>query len=181
MSGAAETHLTWSEPADPIADGDSMGVLTNDLDDLPEMAPARARGFEGEIPEAPGWTWIWILWPRSHRAWLPDRRVRFGWSYDAVDGEPSAGKQQMWPTWEYAEVEMAANSSLSDLGLPHRPAGRLWLLRPPSRFAALDAAFTEIMRLADEREIRVVPWPGLLEPVQQIVAELFDGDRDVVW
>ena len=181
MGGPADTHLTWSEPPDPIVDGDSTGVVTNQLVDLPEIAAVKADGFEGEMLEVPGWTWIWLLWPRSHRAWMPDRRVRFGGSLDAADGDPSGRERWMWPTWEYAEVEEAANSSLSDLGLPKRPLGRIWLLRPPTRFADLDAAFTEIVRLTDDREIRVVPWPGLREPMQQIVAELFEGDDEVSW
>ena len=179
MAQAEQTHLTWDDPSEPLDAGDTEAeLITNDLDDLEEIRRLRAKGWEGTQLEAPAWDWLWIFWPRSHRAHVLDRRVRFATEYR--DREPE-GRRVLWPAKEYAEIEWSANSALADLGLPARPAGHIWLLRPPATYADLDAALVEIHRLADERRLRLTPWPGLLEPMQQIVVALFADDHTVTW
>ncbi|QWC85225.1 hypothetical protein KLP28_00010 [Nocardioidaceae bacterium] len=179
MTPPGRAHLTWDEPRDPIDGGDGWAeLITNDLDDLDEIRRLRAEGWEGEPLQAPAWEWLWILWPRSHRAFVLDRRVRFAVEYR---GRGTEGRRALWPAKEYAEVEWSANSSLAELGLPARPAGHIWLLRPPAAYADLDAALSAINRMADEGDVRLIPWPGLLEPMQRMIADLFAGDPGVRW
>ena len=175
--------MSWNEPAEPIDSGDPTGVVTNDLGDLPEVVRARGRGYEGHVLEAPMWGFIWIFWPRSHRAWLSDRRVRYGWSHTdrGADREPTTRERWTWPAAEYAEIEISANRRLRGMGLAPRPPGRIWLLRPPERFSNLDAVFAEVDRVCEERQIRPSWWPDLRRPVQEVVVELFEGDPEVAW
>ena len=55
----------------------------------------------------------------------------------ACDGQPS--RRLLWAAQDYADVEQDTNQLLMECGLSPRPAGRLWLLRPPQAFATMHA------------------------------------------
>lgn len=99
---------------------------TNDAGELPEVVAAGRQGFE-PAPEAPMWCFLPVIWPDAHRAWVRDRRARtsvVGWD----DGRT---QRVHWAATNYAEIEADLNRLLAELGLPPRPPGRIWLLRPP--------------------------------------------------
>ena len=114
-------------------------VYSDRPEDVPEVAAARAvRFFPAD--EAPLWCFIPAIWPAGDRAWVRDCRVRhlsrlFG------DGR---SERLPWTAAEYAEIEDDTNRSLSDLGLPPRPAGRIWLLRPPPRYRSAQAVLDDL-------------------------------------
>lgn len=43
-----------------------------------------------------------------------------------------------WAAADYAETEEETNELLQELGLPARPAGRVWLLRHPGAAGSVD-------------------------------------------
>jgi len=46
-----------------------------------------------------------------------------------------------WTAGMHFDAERDANKMLVAAGLPPRPAGRLWVLRPAARFPDLDSVF----------------------------------------
>lgn len=114
-------------------------VYSDRPEDVPEVAAAGALGFY-PADEAPLWCFIPAIWPKHQRAWVRDCRVRqLTRSYS--DGH---SERLPWTAAEYAEIEDDTNGALSDLGLPPRPAGRIWLLRPPSRYRTAQAVLDEL-------------------------------------
>ena len=118
---AEESEASFGAAMNPL-----LSVGTNEVDELPEVVAAGRRGF-APAPEAPMWCFLPVVWPDDHRAWVRDRRARtsvVGWD----DGRT---QRDHWSATTYAEIEGDINSMLADLGLPPRPPGRIWLLRPP--------------------------------------------------
>ena len=114
-------------------------VYSDQPEDVPEVAAARAARFF-PADEAPLWCFIPAIWPVSERAWVRDCRVRhLNRSY--ADGR---AERLPWTAAEYAEIEVDTNRSLADLGLPPRPAGRIWLLRPPPRHRSAQAVLDDV-------------------------------------
>jgi hypothetical protein len=114
-------------------------VYSDQPEDVPEVAAARAARFF-PADEAPLWCFIPAIWPVSERAWVRDCRVRhLNRSY--ADGR---SERLPWTAAEYAEIEVDTNRSLADLGLPPRPAGRIWLLRPPPRHRSAQAVLDDV-------------------------------------
>ncbi|WP_258724902.1 DUF5956 family protein [Cellulomonas sp. NS3] len=116
---------------------------------LPSVAAARAQGWH-LAPDAPLWCFLPAVWPARQRAWVPDRSVRV--VRTVCDGVP--GPEIPWSAWDHAEVEGVVASLLADAGVPARPPGRLWLLRPPPGTRDLDDA---VDRLAAGAESAGVP------------------------
>lgn len=100
---------------------------------LPVVVAARADGWH-LAPEAPIWAFLPAVWPAEARAWVPDRSVRL--SRMQCDGGIEAVIP--WTAWDFAETERDTNDMLVESGVPARPFGRLWLLKPPPSFTDLD-------------------------------------------
>lgn len=108
-------------------------------EDLPEVAAALALGLH-PADEAPLWCFVPAIWPKGERAWVRDCRVRHltrGYSDGRWERLP-------WTAAEYAETEDDTNRALADLGLPPRPAGRIWLLRPPATYPTAQAVLDDV-------------------------------------
>lgn len=102
-------------------------------DRLPGVLRARADGWY-LTPDAPMWAFLPAVWPAAHRAWVPDRSVRL------VRLERGGSTATIpWSAWDHVEAEDDVNDLLASAGLPPRPFGRLWLLRPPPGSPDLDA------------------------------------------
>lgn len=65
-----------------------------------------------------------------------------------------AAPDPAWSSWDHAEAERDVAALLRDAGVPARPPGRLWLLRPPPGRGDLDEA---VDRLAAGAEAAGVP------------------------
>ena len=143
-------------------------VDSNDPAAVPAAAGARALGFE-PAPEAPVWCFLPWLWPDDARAWVRDARARH--STIVCDGQPP--RRVASSAWDYAAGEADVNRLLAECGLPPRPFGRLWLLRPPPGFATLDDALHHltVRALADGEDLMASA--GFVRAVGREVARLF--------
>lgn len=116
----------WS--TDPPAPG---SVPTDGRDPAaPELLPeVRALVSDGWVlaPEAPVWAFLPAVWPRSHRTWVRDRGTRTSLSF-----EGATSRRVDWRDHDYAERDADYASLCRQAGVTERPAGRLWLLRPPT-------------------------------------------------
>lgn len=107
-------------------------------------------------PEAPMWVFLPFIWPAEARTWVPDRSTR--WQVDTtLDGSGQVVDVECHPVTE-AEQETLKKDASADLarcGLPPRPAGRLWFLRPVGRFDDLDAVLDHLFDRAEARGVPV--------------------------
>lgn len=104
-------------------------VHSDSPEDVREVQAARARGY---LPadEAPMWCFLPAIWPSGARAWVRDTRVR----HLTRQRTGESPERLPWNTADYADIERETNAFLTELGLPPRPAGRIWLLRAPEGF-----------------------------------------------
>lgn len=145
-------------------------VESDEPDGLPEVAAAGALGWE-PAHEAPLWCFLPAVWDHGSRAWVPDRRSR----HARVVHDHGPPRAVPWSTWDYAEVEADANELLAACGLPPRPFGRLWLLRPPPGFDSMDEVLDHLSdhAVASGEEITVTP--GFVRVVADEVRRLFSA------
>lgn len=140
-------EYSWDEVS-PDADflcGDEAQAIghrpvdSNDADDLPLARLARAHGFE-VAPDAPMWMFLPVVWPPAARVWIRDSRVRHLRTY--VDGELV---ELPCTTADYLDAVEADHDFLAAvLPLPKRPAGRVWLLRPPPGHASIEETVSQL-------------------------------------
>ena len=106
---------------------------------LVEPQSSRAPG-EGwvEAPDAPVWAFLPAVWPAEHRCWVPEpTRIVSTWIQDR-DQEPRRLPDRPWTAEEHEEHEADTNADLERIGVPPRPANRLWYLRLPKWATDLD-------------------------------------------
>lgn len=135
---------------------------------MPEVQSARDQGYE-LAPQDPTWVFLPALWPESERIWIPDTRVR----YRQVRCQGELPQTFPWPAVQYFREEAYMNELLADCGVAPRPAGRLWLLRPPSGYSTLSALLRPIVESAEEVGIRVVPGRAYFEHVHDALDGVF--------
>lgn len=72
-------------------------------------------------------------------------------------------------------MERDTNEMLTDAGVPPRPFGRLWLLRPPPPFADLDGVVQAITRGADADRVPLMCCTALVVWTHAAIAHWFQG------
>ncbi len=145
-------------------------VESDDATDLPAVAAARAHGWE-PAHEAPLWCFLPAVWDHGARAWVRDLRVRH--MRIVCDGTPP--RRVPWSAWDHADIEADANALLTSCGLPPRPLGRVWLLRPPPGFGSMGEALDHLgdHAVASGEEIMVTP--GFVRVAADEVRRLFSA------
>ncbi|GAA2734273.1 hypothetical protein GCM10009867_14020 [Pedococcus aerophilus] len=154
---------TWYVGVSRPLDAGNEPVAADDARDLPHAMAARENGFE-VAPDAPLWLFLPAVWPAAHRTWIRDNRVRS--QRAAVDGDVV---DLPWSTADYLDMEAHELSVLRALGLPPRPAGRVWLLRPPPGCRDLDDT---LRRVTDAAHAAGVPTELTREFVDHVVVTL---------
>jgi hypothetical protein len=124
-------------------------------------------GYE-PAPEAPLWCFLPAIWPDDARAWVRDIRIRH--QTVSCDGEPA--RRFPWSAADHAEVETDINDLLGECGLPPRPAGRVWLLRPPGDLT-LDDVLGRLLTAAQAAGDDVMASPAFVEHVDAELTRLF--------
>jgi Family of unknown function (DUF5956) len=109
-----------------------LPVMTDDAHTLSLAVAAREDGFV-VAPDAPLWLFLPAVWPVESRAWIRDNRVRR--LRTMTEG---VWADIPWSTADYFEVEADEQRIIGLYGLPPRPPGRVWLLRPPPAVGDLD-------------------------------------------
>jgi hypothetical protein len=117
----------------------SAPVYSDRSEDVPDVKAALAHGYF-PAHEAPMWCFIPAIWPSNARAWVRDSRVRH--LTRQCNGGPL--ERLPWTTADYAEDENDTNAFLAELGVPARPAGRIWLLRPPEPYGTAQDVLDDI-------------------------------------
>lgn len=103
---------------------------------------------------------------------MRDRRVRHGQSDDGrghVDKAP-------WTAADYADYEDEMNNLLRRLGVPARPAGRIWLLRGPEPGRSAQDVLEDVAsqwQAADRANDLGPGTPEFVEFTQQKLGEIF--------
>lgn len=128
--GASSEAFFFADAA--VQDAGNTPVSGDDARTLPLAIAARMDGFE-VAPDAPFWLFLPVVWPVESRAWIRDNRVRH-----LRTMVKDRWVDLPWGTADYLETEADEQSFLQGLGLPRRPPGRVWLLRPPPGCADLD-------------------------------------------
>lgn len=142
-------------------------VHSDELEDLPEVIAAAADGWFA-VTDAPLWCFVPAIWPTHARAWVRDTRVR-----TLKRGYPDGRwERQPWTAADHAEVEQDVDAHLARLGVAPRPAGRVWLLRPPPGIPTVQHVLDDVWagsRRGSPREDS----PAFAEYTAARVAELF--------
>ena len=139
-------HANWG--ADQAYLRDSWPSETLPPERLPAVIASRPDGW-CLAPDAPIWSFLPAVWPAASRAWVPDRAVRL----TRLQCDGGAESVVPWSAWDYAEVESDTNDMLAESGVPARPFGRLWLLKPPPHFEDLDNVVEALTAGAEADEI----------------------------
>ncbi|MEU6309751.1 DUF5956 family protein [Streptomyces sp. NPDC047014] len=131
-------------------------------DRLPEIRELEALGWE-PAPEDLRRVFLPYVWPPAARTWIPDRSTH--WAVDtALDGHGHVTGVECAPLPEadLRGLDREADEALAALGLPPRPRGRLWLLRPVGPYPALGPLLAHLDAAATARGVDLVPSPALL-------------------
>lgn len=107
------------------------GRSEQEPDRLPEVRELEVLGWK-PAPEDTLWVFLPYVWPPADRTWVPDRSTH--WAVETrLDGHGHITGVEAAPLADpdLHDLDREAEEVLAALGLPRRPPGRLWLLRPP--------------------------------------------------
>jgi len=135
---------------------------------LPEVVAAQRDGWF-LAPDAPLWAFLPAVWPTAHRRWIEDRSAR----YTTISCSGSDPVTLPWSAWDFFEVEREINDMLVDSGVPPRPAGLLWLLRPPHLFGRVEDVLTHLTDQAQAGDVPVMCCPSFVDLCEAEVLTLF--------
>ncbi|UUU41268.1 DUF5956 family protein [Streptomyces sp. NBC_00162] len=122
-------------------------------DRLPEVRELEVLGWE-PAPEGLRWAFLPYVWPPAARTWIPDRSTH--WAVEtSLDGHGhiTGVEAAPLPEADLHDLDGEASAVLAGLGLPPRPEGRLWLLRPVGPFATVAELLGHLDALAAGREV----------------------------
>jgi len=141
--------------------------MTDDARALSLAVAAREEGFE-VAPEAPLWLFLPAIWPVQSRAWIRDNRIRQ--LRTMIEGN---WVDLPWGTADYFEVEASEQEFIQALGLPPRPPGRVWLLRPPPGVGDLDQTLQLLSDSAETARMKIDVSHGFFDHTSRTLAALF--------
>ncbi|MGW7098331.1 DUF5956 family protein [Streptomyces sp. NPDC054838] len=169
--------MSWDEsgPPHPLAERRS-GRSEQEPDRLPEVRELAALGWE-PAPETHAWLFLPYVWPPAARTWVPDRGTR--WAVESrLDGHGHVVEVEAAPLPEpdVDLLEAEAAEVIAALGLPPRPHGRVWLLRPVGPFDSVAAVLDHLGELAAARGVDLGhPSPELLDLARTELAALAES------
>lgn len=162
-------EVDWGFGEDPqdfgVRGRDWDPVVSDDAEDVAEVAAARRQGWFS-LGDEPLWCFIPAVWPGHARAWIRDRRVR----HSTVQHDREPAERVPWTAADYFEIEAEYNRTLAAYGVPPRPGGRIWVLRPPVGYASLDDVLADMWTGWGRDD---PPGPGLVQHAARRLRELF--------
>ncbi|MFJ4775498.1 DUF5956 family protein [Streptomyces sp. NPDC088762] len=129
---------------------------------LPEIRELEVLGWE-PAPEELRWAFLPYVWPPAARTWIPDRSTH--WAVEtSLDGHGHITDVACAPLPEadLQDLDRETDAVIAALGLPPRPRGRLWLLRPVGSLPTVAAVLDHIDQAAAEHGMRPAPTPEFL-------------------
>ncbi|MFD9369334.1 DUF5956 family protein [Streptomyces sp. NPDC060020] len=141
-------------------------------DRLPEIRELEVLGWE-PAPEDLRWAFLPYVWPPAARTWIPDRSTH--WAVDiSLDGHGHITGVECAPLTEpdLHGLDQEADAALAGLGLPPRPGGRLWLLRPVGSFTTVGAVLDHLDALAARHAVEALPSAAFLALVRTELSAL---------
>ena len=143
-------------------------VMTDDARALSLAVAAREDGFE-VAPDAPLWLFLPAVWPVESRAWIRDNRVRRMRTM-------TRGRwgDLPWGAADYFEVEASEQEVIRSYGLPPRPPGRVWLLRPPVAVSDLEQTLRLLSDGAESAGVVADVTPQFLDHTVRTLRALFE-------
>lgn len=141
-------------------------------DRLPEVRELEALGWE-PAPEELRWAFLPYVWPPAARTWIPDRSTH--WGVDtSLDGHGHITGVDCapLPAADLRDLDEETDTALAALGLPPRPEGRLWLLRPVGALPTVAAVLAHLDATAEARGVPTGPTAGFLTLVREELAAL---------
>ncbi|MET9697075.1 DUF5956 family protein [Streptomyces sp. NPDC006529] len=144
-------------------------------DRLPEVRELEVLGWES-APEQALWVFLPYVWPAAARCWVADRSTR--WAVETrLDGHGRVTDVECapLPAADLHGMDAEADATLAGLGLPPRPAGRLWLLRPVGPFEDLEAVLGHLYAVAAERAVEPAATRAFMELVRDELTALLDA------
>ncbi|NXY96958.1 hypothetical protein HYE82_21745 [Streptomyces sp. BR123] len=165
--------MSWDEDGTPhpLALRRS-GRSEQEPDRLPEVRELEALGWE-PAPEEAAWVFLPYVWPPHARTWIPDRSTH--WAVDTVlDGHGHVTDVHAVPLADpdLHVLDRETDEAVAALGLPPRPPGRLWLLRPVGPFATVGAVLEHLGTAAGGRGVEVAASAAFMELVRAELAAL---------
>ncbi|MFE7093244.1 DUF5956 family protein [Streptomyces erythrochromogenes] len=141
--------MSWDEDGTPHPLAQRRtGRSELEAEQLPEVRELEVLGWE-PAPEDLRWVFLPYVWPPAARTWIPDRSTH--WAVDtALDGHGHITGVECAPLPEpdLQGLDREADAALAALGLPPRPRGRIWLLRPVGPFTTVAAVLDHLDALA---------------------------------
>ncbi|MER7045469.1 DUF5956 family protein [Streptomyces jumonjinensis] len=129
------------------------GRSEQEPDRLPEVRELAEFGWE-PAPDAPMWGFLPYVWPEDRRTWVPDRSTR--WAVETrldATGTITGATCQPLSQHDLDVLENDANTDLAEAGVPPRPPGRLWLLRPIADHEDIDSVLDHLFTMAETHGI----------------------------
>ncbi|WP_406183863.1 DUF5956 family protein [Streptomyces sp. NBC_01006] len=170
---ASDSWASWDEDGTPHPLAlRRTGRSEQEPDRLPEVRELEVLGWE-PAPEETLWVFLPYVWPPAARTWIPDRSTH--WAVETrLDGHGHITDVEAAPLADpdLHDLDREAEEGLAALGLPRRPPGRLWLLRPPGSLPTLGAVLDHLRAVAQERGVEAAPSADFLALVRAELASL---------
>ncbi|WP_068119856.1 DUF5956 family protein [Nocardioides massiliensis] len=163
---------TWGTPADPhplASEFAAQGAVTGHGSVPPEVALMKAQGWQLLECETGGAAAFAAVWEPSQRTWLPDRRIPT-WEVHHGDGRV---EQHEVTAAEIAEVARDLTDALARRSLPAPPRGRLWFVRVPAPWRALDDYVENLYARADAAGLHEMAGPAWPEFIREQIRSDF--------
>ncbi|MCE7082642.1 DUF5956 family protein [Streptomyces sp. ST2-7A] len=131
-------------------------------DRLPEVRQLVEFGWT-LVPDSTLWCFLPRLWPAPARTWVPDRSTV--WVTETrtdATGRITDARCVPMGEEERRREEAEVNALLAEAGVPPRPPGRIWLLRPVGDHPGVEAMVEHVLALARPQGLDHL-CPGLVD------------------
>lgn len=133
-------------------------------DELPEVLTLVGQGW-ALAPDAPVWSFLPAVFPRTHRTWVRDRSTWYCQEWvDGVHRGRSVASDE-----DVADVYRLNADHAGRCGFPDWDSTRIWLLRT-GNWLTVEQVVERVARAANRRLGGVVASPGLGQVAADVVA-----------
>jgi hypothetical protein len=154
---------SWADDPPVTSEQQNRLMVVDEVSELPGVQALLRDGWQ-LAPDAPVWAFLPALWPRSHRAWVPNRAILTSMQYsgDNTWTEPLTEEDR-------EEMDNLASDVCRRAGVDGFTPGRIWLLRPFRGKTAADVCGDAILRL-ERQGAAFHPSPWLTDAVREALA-----------